>query len=118
VILILLLIVAVVYKLAPNVDQPFRYVTPGSVTAVTIWVLASAGFAAYVERFGNYGATYGSLGGMIVLILYFYISGAVLLFGAEINETIHPAVAQPTGEAARAAPAPELAVSPAGRAPA
>jgi membrane protein len=112
VILLLLLVVAVVYKVAPNVDQPFRYVTPGSVTAILVWLLASAGFAAYVARFGNYGATYGSLGGMIVLILYFYISGAVLLFGAEINATIHPALAQPPGEPAQAAPSPDLEISP------
>jgi membrane protein len=91
VILLLLLVIAVLYKVAPNVDQPFRYVTPGSVTATVVWIVASIGFSAYVERFGNYGATYGSLGGMIVLLLYFFVSSAVLLFGAEINATIHPA---------------------------
>jgi membrane protein len=87
----LLLVVALVYYLGPNVDQPFRYVTPGSATAVLVWILASAAFSAYVERFGDYGATYGSLGGIVVLLLYFFVSGAVLLFGAAINATIHPA---------------------------
>jgi membrane protein len=91
VVALLLLVVALVYYLGPNVDQPFRYVTPGSVTAVAVWILASAGFSAYVEHFGNYGATYGSLGGIVVLLLYFFVSGAVLLFGAEVNATIHPA---------------------------
>lgn len=91
VVALLLLVVSLVYYLGPNVDQPFRYVTPGSITAVAVWILASAGFSAYVERFGSYGATYGSLGGIIVLLLYFFVSGAVLLGGAEINATIHPA---------------------------
>ena len=91
VVALLLLVVALVYYLGPNVDQPFRYITPGSITAVAVWILASAGFSAYVERFGSYGATYGSLGGIVVLLLYFFVSGAVLLFGAEINATIHPA---------------------------
>lgn len=103
VILILLLVIALIYYLGPNVDQPFRYVTPGSVTAVVVWMIASAGFDAYVENFGNYGATYGSLGGMIVLILYFFVSGAVLLFGAEINAVIHPARATRGGPTRAAA---------------
>jgi membrane protein len=91
VVALLLLVVALIYYLGPNVDQPFRYVTPGSVAAVGVWILASAGFSAYIERFGSYGATYGSLGGIVVLLLYFFVSGAVLLFGAEINAAIHPA---------------------------
>jgi membrane protein len=93
VILLLLLVISVIYKVAPNLDQPFRYVTPGSVTATVVWIVASLGFSAYAERFGNYGATYGSLAAIVVLLLYFFVSAAVLLFGAEINATIHPAVA-------------------------
>ncbi|MDF3018560.1 MAG: ribonuclease, partial [Thermomicrobiales bacterium] len=58
---------------------------------VVVWIIASIGFSTYVENFGNYGATYGSLGGMIVLLLYFFVSSAVLLLGAEINAVIHPA---------------------------
>ena len=91
VILLLLLTIALIYYLGPNIDQPFRYVTPGSVSAVVVWIIASLGFSAYVENFGNYGATYGSLGGMVVLLLYFFVSSAVLLLGAEINAVIHPA---------------------------
>jgi membrane protein len=91
VVMLLLLVVALIYYLGPNIDQPFRYVTPGSISAVIVWILASLGFSTYVENFGNYGATYGSLGGMVVLLLYFFVSSAVLLFGAEINAVIHPA---------------------------
>jgi membrane protein len=91
VVLLLLLVVALIYYLGPDIDQPFRYVTPGSICAVVVWIVASLLFSAYVENFGNYGATYGSLGGMVVLLLYFFVSAAVLLLGAEINAAIHPA---------------------------
>jgi membrane protein len=91
IILLLLLIFAVIYKVAPNIDQPFRYVTPGSVVGVIAWIVASFGFSLYVQNFGNYGATYGSLGGIVVLLLYFFVSSAVLIYGAEVNAVIHPA---------------------------
>ncbi len=61
-VLLLMLAVAVVYYVVPNVDQPFRFITPGSVLAVIVWILASLGFSYYVSNFGSYGATYGSLG--------------------------------------------------------
>lgn len=91
VVILLLLTFAIIYRVAPNIDLPFRYVTPGSVLGVLAWIVASLGFSVYVENFGNYGATYGSLGGIVVLLLYFFVSSAVLLFGAEINAVIHPA---------------------------
>lgn len=93
VVLLLLLTFALIYKVGPNVDQPFKFVTPGAVLGVLIWIAASLGFSVYVANFGNYGATYGSLGGMVVLLLYFFLSAAVLLFGAEVNATILPASA-------------------------
>ncbi len=104
VVALLLLIIALIYYVGPNVAQPFRYVTPGSAIAVVVWILASVGFSAYVERFGDYGATYGSLGGMIVLLLYFFVSAAVLLFGAELNAVIHPAAALRAGPLPRHRP--------------
>jgi membrane protein len=84
-----MLLAAVVYKVMPNVDQPFRLITPGAVLAVVIWVIASLGFSLYVSNFANYSATYGSLGGVIVMLFFFYISAAVLLLGAEINSEVH-----------------------------
>jgi membrane protein len=90
-VLLLLLTVAIIYKVTPNIDQPFKFLTPGAVVAVLTWILASLGFSYYVGNFANYGATYGSLGGIVILLLYFFISAAVLLFGAEINATILPA---------------------------
>jgi membrane protein len=88
-ILLLMVVVALVYYLFPNVDQPFRFITPGSVLAVVVWIAASFGFSFYVSNFASYSATYGSLGAVIVLLLYFFVSAAVLLFGAEVNAQIY-----------------------------
>ena len=87
-ILLLALAVAIIYYAAPNVDHPFRLLTPGALVAVGVWIAASAGFGYYVRNFADYGATYGGIGAVIVLLLYFYISAAVLLFGAEMNAVI------------------------------
>ncbi len=88
---LLALAAAIVYYVAPNVDQPFKLITPGAAFAVILWVIASIGFSIYVSTFGNYSATYGSLGGVIVLLFFFFISSAVLLLGAEINAELHKA---------------------------
>lgn len=88
VVLLMMLAVALLYYLAPDVEQEFRFITPGSILAVVVWIAASLGFAYYVQNFGDYDATYGSVGAVIVLLLYFYISAAVLLLGAELNAVI------------------------------
>lgn len=85
---LLMIAVAALYYVTPDVKQSFRFITPGSVLAVVVWILASLGFGYYVQNFANYNATYGSIGAIIVLLLYFYLSSAVLLFGAEINAVI------------------------------
>lgn len=90
-IVLLMLVVAILYYLMPDVEQKFRFITPGSVIAVIIWISASLGFGFYVSNFGNYDAMYGGIGAMIVLLLFFYISSAVLLLGAELNATIEHA---------------------------
>ena len=96
-IFLLMLAVAIIYYAGPNVDQPFRLITPGSVLAVSVWVAASLGFSYYVSNFGNYGATYGGLSALIVLLFYFFISSAVLMFGAEVNAQIYHHVAGDEG---------------------
>jgi membrane protein len=83
-----MLALSLVYFVAPNVRLPFRLFTPGAVFAVIAWVAASVGFGFYVGHFANYNATYGSLGAIVVLLFYFYVSAAVFLFGAEINAVI------------------------------
>jgi membrane protein len=85
---LLTLAVAVIYYVAPDVEQEFRFITPGATLAVIVWIVMSLAFNYYVSNFGNYSATYGSIGAIIVLLLYFFISAAVLLFGAELNAVI------------------------------
>jgi membrane protein len=93
-ILLLMIVLALVYYLFPNVDQPFRLITPGAVLAVIVWLAASLGFSFYVNNFASYSAIYGSLGTVIVLLVYLYITATVVLFGAEVNEQIYYAFAK------------------------
>ncbi|MDI3357685.1 YihY/virulence factor BrkB family protein [Pseudomonas sp. UYIF39] len=88
VVILLMMAVALIYYVMPDVKQEFRFITPGSVLAVVVWILASVGFGMYVKTFADYNAMYGSIGAIIVLLLYFYISAAVLLLGAEMNAVI------------------------------
>ncbi len=83
--LLLALVVAAIYRYAPDADLPFRSVLPGAVLAVLSWALASLAFSFFLTVFPHHGATYGGLGTAISLLLYLYFSAAVLLFGAELN---------------------------------
>ncbi|MEV6828637.1 YihY/virulence factor BrkB family protein [Amycolatopsis sp. NPDC051102] len=77
---------ALLYWVGPNVRQPsFRWLTPGGLLAVVLWVLASAGFALYVANFGSYNKTYGSLAGVIVFLVWLWISNLAILLGAELD---------------------------------
>lgn len=89
--LLIALAVALIYYFAPDVEQEFAFLTPGSVTATLLWLIFSLGFKIYVSRFADYNATYGALGGVIVLLLWFYASGVALLIGAELNAEIEHA---------------------------
>jgi membrane protein len=81
--------IAGLYYVAPNVRQPrLRWVTPGGVVAVVVWVVASAGFGLYVSNFGSYGKTYGTLGGVITFLVWMWISNIALLFGAELDSEL------------------------------
>jgi membrane protein len=91
---VMLFAVAVIYYVAPCVDQDWRWVTPGSAFAVLTWLAVSLIFKYYVEHFGDYNAAYGSIGGVIILMLWFYLSGVVLLVGGEINAEIANAAAK------------------------
>jgi membrane protein len=78
--------IAMLYYAAPNVRHPgFRWVTPGGVAAVALWIIASAGFALYVANFGSYNKTYGSLAGVIVFLVWLWISNIAVLLGAELD---------------------------------
>lgn len=76
---------AAVYYLAPNVKQKFQWVTPGAVIGVAALILASLAFRLYVDNFGRYDRTYGSIGALIVLMLWLYVAGLSLLVGSEVN---------------------------------
>jgi membrane protein len=83
---VVMLMIAILYYVAPNVRQPgFRWVTPGSVLAVVVWIIASAAFALYVANFGSYNKTYGTLGGVIVFLVWLWISNIAVLLGAEFD---------------------------------
>jgi membrane protein len=88
---------AAVYYFAPDAEQEWVWVTPGAVLAAIIWLAASLGFKYYVTRFGTYTETYGTIGGVMVLLLWFYLSGVVFLVGAELNAEIEHA--SPYGKA-------------------
>ena len=85
IVLALLLAFALIYYLAPNVEQKFAFITPGSVLATVLLLIASLGFSLYAARFGDYDATYGSIGAVILLMLWLYIAGLVILVGSEVN---------------------------------
>jgi membrane protein len=82
---------ALSYYLLPDVEQRFKFITPGSVVGTAFWFLASWGFGKYVSHFGSYNVTYGSIGGVIVLLTWFYIAGFILLMGGELNAIIEQA---------------------------
>jgi membrane protein len=81
-------ILTVLYHWGPNVRHRFHWVTPGAVFSIVVWVTLGLAFKLYLERFLNYNKTYGTVGGAAVLLLFFYIDAAVLLWGAEINSEI------------------------------
>lgn len=84
---------ALIYFFAPDVEQEWRWITPGAVFAVLAWIVMSLVFAWYVDRFGNYSVTYGSIGAVIILLTWMYFTGFFLLVGGEINAEIEHAAA-------------------------
>jgi membrane protein len=115
---IVLVVAAVdlVYYVAPNADTPFVWVTPGALLATALWLLTSLGFKVYVQNFSNYTAVHGTIGAVIVLLLWFYLSGFALLVGAELNaeidKALHPRHPQRPGERTKIGPAADLEAAP------
>jgi membrane protein len=83
--------IAMIYYFAPDAEQDWVWLTPGSVVSTILWLLASLAFKYYVVNISSYAATYGAIGGVMVLMLWFYLSGAAILFGAEMNAEIEHA---------------------------
>ena len=80
--------IALIYYYAPDVEQRFRWISPGSIMAVVLWLAFSLAFSLYVNNFGSYNETYGTLAGIIILLLYIYYSAFIMLVGAEMNQVI------------------------------
>lgn len=88
-IVVMAAVLASLYKFAPDKHYPFKEVIPGALAATVIWQIISFGLSIYVNNFANYSATYGSLGGVIVLMLWFYLTGLTFVLGGEINALLH-----------------------------
>jgi membrane protein len=104
-VLLVALMLAILYYAAPNVRHPgFRWITPGAILGVAVWIVASAAFALYVANFGSYNKTYGSLGAVVIFLIWLWLTNVAVLLGAELNaeverrrqiETGHPAEKEP-----------------------
>jgi membrane protein len=89
--------IAIVYYYAPDAEQDWVWITPGAVLATLLWLVISLAFKVYLTNWGNYNETYGALAGVIILLLWFYLSGLAILVGAELNAEIEHA--SPYGKA-------------------
>ena len=86
ILLVVVTVVAILYYVTPNVKQPrFRWVSVGAVVAIVVWILASGAFGLYVSTFSSYDKTYGALAGVVVFLLWLWITNLALLFGAELD---------------------------------
>lgn len=83
----IMLLLAVLYYFGPNIDQSFRWISPGSVVATLLWIVVLFGFNIYL-MFADPGSAYGAFGGVIIMLFFFYVTGIVFLIGAEINAVI------------------------------
>ncbi|CAH0129796.1 YihY/virulence factor BrkB family protein [Peribacillus simplex] len=88
-VVVISLVLAFLYRFAPNKSFPIKHVIPGAVTATVLWLGISLGFSFYISNFANYSSTYGSLGGVIILMLWLYLSGLIFVIGGEINAILH-----------------------------
>jgi membrane protein len=93
-------VTALAYYFLPDVKQTFRFITPGSVLGTLLWLLSTWAFGQYVVSFGGYNVTYGSLGSVVVLLTWLYLSGFIFLMGGEVNAILEHAAQ--TGKAAGA----------------
>ncbi|MDT5061142.1 MAG: rane protein [Acidobacteriota bacterium] len=90
----ILLAFNLIYYFAPDKKQGWKWVTPGSVIGAALWLLISFGFKTYLKYFNSYSATYGSLGALIIMMLWFYFTGMAILIGGEVNSEIENAAAK------------------------
>ena len=99
-----LLVFAVLYYFLPDVKQEWRFITPGSLLGTGLWLLASYIFSLYADHFGSYDKTYGSIGGVIVLMTWLYVTGLIFIVGGELNALIEHESPEGKSKGERAAP--------------
>jgi membrane protein len=92
--------IGLIYHFAPSGNRPWRWYTPGSILATSLWLLGSLGFRLYVTNVNTYEGTYGTLGGIIVVLLWFYVSGLAIVIGAELDAEIERPPDRPRKRAA------------------
>jgi len=80
-----LIALSVLYYIAPEAKQKFRWILPGAITSTILWMVASSAFRVFLRNFGHYNKTYGSLAALVILMIWLWLSGLVFLLGAEIN---------------------------------
>jgi membrane protein len=98
---------ALIYTYAPDIEpRRLRWITPGAVTGVAIWIVASIGFGIYIRNFSSYGAAYGAAGAVIVLLLWLWLSSCAFLFGAELNAELERMERAAAGAPPAMSPAP------------
>jgi membrane protein len=102
------LMLSVLYWASPNAKRRFRWVSPGALVAIVVWVIASGLFALYVANFGHYNKVYGSIAGMIIFLIWMWISNVAILFGAEFNAELERGRAVAAGAPPDAKPFVEL----------
>jgi membrane protein len=107
VILLALVTIQLVYYLAPGGRQEWQWLTPGAVVALVLWLGASFGLRVYVSNFADYSVTYGSIGGVILLMLWLYLTAIAILLGAEVNAAIEHAAARHGATTLASRPEPE-----------
>lgn len=100
--LAIMTVAALTYYFLPDVKQEFKFITPGSVAGTLLWLLVTWAFGQYVSRFGDYNVTYGSIGGVIVLLTWLYLSGFIFIMGGEVNAILEHAAATGKASGARA----------------
>ena len=98
---LVMLMLSLCYYLLPDVRQRFKYITPGSTLGTLAWLGSTWGFTQYVEHFGKYDVTYGSIGGVVVLMLWLYISGLIFILGGELNAILEHASVKGKAKGAR-----------------
>jgi membrane protein len=99
-----MVVLAVLYRYAPSRDEPrWRWVSWGAAVATVIWIIGSIAFSVYVSKFGSYNETYGSIGAVIILLMWFWLSAFIVLLGAELNAEMEH---QTTRDTTKGAPEP------------